>query len=53
MAARAPADGYTLLMGGTSALVINPALYKNLDYDTLRDFAPISNVARATDAHYG
>jgi tripartite-type tricarboxylate transporter receptor subunit TctC len=45
MAARAPADGYTLLMGGTSALVINPALYKNLDYDTLRDFAPISNVA--------
>lgn len=45
MAARAPADGYTLLMGGTSALVINPALYKKLDYDTLRDFAPISNVA--------
>jgi tripartite-type tricarboxylate transporter receptor subunit TctC len=45
MAARAPADGYTLLMGGTSALVINPALYEKLDYDTLRDFAPISNVA--------
>ncbi len=45
MAAKAPADGYTLLMGGTSAMVINPYLYQETGYDTLRDFAPISNIA--------
>ena len=44
-AAKAPGDGYTLLIGGTSALVINPHLYTKLAYDTLRDFAPISNLA--------
>ena len=44
-AAKAPGDGYTLLIGGTSALVINPHLYPNLGYDTLRDFAPITNLA--------
>lgn len=43
--AKAPADGYTLLIGGTSAMVINPHLYSKLGYDTLRDFAPISNIA--------
>ena len=44
-AAKAPGDGYTLLIGGTSALVINPHLYPNLGYDTLRDLAPITNLA--------
>ncbi|WP_296554717.1 tripartite tricarboxylate transporter substrate binding protein [Pigmentiphaga sp.] len=44
-AAKAPADGYTLLIGGTSAMVINPFLFADAGYDTLRDFAPISNVA--------
>lgn len=44
-AARTPGDGYTLLIGGTSALVINPHLFPKLGYDTLRDFAPITNVA--------
>ena len=44
-AAKAPGDGYTLLIGGTSALVINPHLYSKLGYDTLRDFAPITNLA--------
>ena len=42
--AKAPADGYTLLMGGNSALVINPSLYETLPFDPLRDFAPISQV---------
>jgi tripartite-type tricarboxylate transporter receptor subunit TctC len=42
--AKAPADGYTLLMGGNSALVISPSLYDKLPYDPLRDFAPISQV---------
>lgn len=38
MLARAPADGYTLLVGPTGMLAINPALYKNLPYQPLRDF---------------
>jgi tripartite-type tricarboxylate transporter receptor subunit TctC len=42
--AKAPADGYTLLMGGNSALVISPNLYDKLPYDPLRDFAPITQV---------
>ncbi|THD72719.1 MAG: tripartite tricarboxylate transporter substrate binding protein [Bradyrhizobium sp.] len=42
--AKAAADGYTLLMGGNSALVINPSLYEKLPFDPLRDFAPISQV---------
>jgi tripartite-type tricarboxylate transporter receptor subunit TctC len=46
-AAKAPADGYTLLLGHTGTLAINPALYKNISYDTLRDFAPISPLASA------
>jgi tripartite-type tricarboxylate transporter receptor subunit TctC len=44
MVARAPADGYTLLMS-PSALAINPATYRKLPYDALRDFAPISQLA--------
>jgi tripartite-type tricarboxylate transporter receptor subunit TctC len=44
LAAKAPADGYTLFIGGTSAMVINPHLYQKLDY-RLADFAPITNVA--------
>ena len=44
--AKAPADGYNLLVGVTGALVINPNLYK-LDYDPAKDFVGISMVARA------
>jgi tripartite-type tricarboxylate transporter receptor subunit TctC len=42
--AKAAADGYTLLMGGNSALVINPNLYDTLPFDPIKDFAPISQV---------
>jgi tripartite-type tricarboxylate transporter receptor subunit TctC len=42
--AKASADGYTLLMGGNSALVINPSLYDTLPFDPIRDFAPITQV---------
>src|SRR5262252_5426514 len=45
--AKAPADGYTLLLGHTGTLAINPALYPKIGYDTLRDFAPISMLASA------
>lgn len=43
VAARAPADGYTLFMG-TPAHTINPSLYRRLAYDLLKDFAPIGLV---------
>jgi tripartite-type tricarboxylate transporter receptor subunit TctC len=42
--ARAPADGYTLLMV-SAAHVINPAMIRKLPYDSIKDFAPISVVA--------
>ena len=40
-AAKAPADGYTLLIGSISNLALNPGLYAKLPYDSLRDFEPI------------
>lgn len=43
--ARSPADGYTLLMGTVSSNAINASLYRNLRYDNIKDFAPISLVA--------
>jgi tripartite-type tricarboxylate transporter receptor subunit TctC len=42
--AKAAADGYTLLMAGNSALVINPSLFETLPFDPIKDFAPISQV---------
>ena len=47
--ARSAPDGYTLLSGGTNENAIVPALYKNLDYDPVKDFAPIA--ALATDSN--
>lgn len=47
IAMRAPADGYTLMHGNMSQFAINPTLYTKLNYDTLRDFIPLSLVATA------
>ena len=43
IAAKAPPDGYTLFMG-TPAHAINTALYRKLNYDLARDFAPVSQL---------
>jgi len=44
LAAKAPPDGYTLVMG-ISTLAINPATFKHVPYDALRDFVPITHAA--------
>jgi tripartite-type tricarboxylate transporter receptor subunit TctC len=44
--ARSAPDGYTLFFAVDSNLVINPHLYRNLSYDTFRDFVPIGIVAK-------
>ncbi|RGE46580.1 tripartite tricarboxylate transporter substrate binding protein [Comamonas testosteroni] len=42
---RSPADGYTLMLANTGVMVINPALYSKLPYNTLKDFTPIARTA--------
>jgi tripartite-type tricarboxylate transporter receptor subunit TctC len=43
--AKSPPDGYTIMLGSASPLVISPFTYPNLPYDTLRDLAAITTVA--------
>jgi len=45
-AARSPADGYTLLIGGNSNMVLGPLMFDNLRYDPVRDFVAIGRIAR-------
>jgi tripartite-type tricarboxylate transporter receptor subunit TctC len=45
--ARAAPDGYTLFMGGNTTHSANPHLFKELRYDPLKDFTPISRLATA------
>ncbi len=42
--AKAPPDGYALLMATVSTHAINPGLYKNMPYDPVKDFAPVGQV---------
>jgi tripartite-type tricarboxylate transporter receptor subunit TctC len=46
---KAPADGYTILMGTIAALSINPTLYGNLPFDPLKDLAPVSRAVDSTN----
>ena len=46
-AARAPADGYTLFLGGVATHAVNPHMHAKLSYDPVKDFAPITLVASA------
>ena len=48
LAAKAPADGYTIWLGQTANLAIGPALRKNSAYDPVRDFAAITLVQKAS-----
>lgn len=41
-AARQPADGYTLLLGSTSTLAVNPHVYPSIGYDPIKDLQPIT-----------
>ena len=43
--AKSAPDGHTLLLGVTGSNAIGPALYKDLKYDTVKDFAPVSMVS--------
>lgn len=42
LAVKSPADGYTMYLGGITTLVLAPMLHKNLQYDPMRDFLPVS-----------
>ncbi|OWT73595.1 LacI family transcriptional regulator [Achromobacter sp. HZ28] len=45
--ANAAPDGYTILLGQTSQMVINPYLYSNVSYDTFKSFAPVVRLSNA------
>ncbi len=45
IAARAPADGYTLVLNDLGNLAISPSMYSKLPFDILRDFAPVGMVS--------
>jgi tripartite-type tricarboxylate transporter receptor subunit TctC len=42
--ARSAPDGYTLLVGASGAMTISPAVYEKMNYDTMRDFKPVSEL---------
>lgn len=45
LAAKSPADGYTIMVTTSGVIVVNPSLYRKLTYDPVKDFAPISIIA--------
>jgi tripartite-type tricarboxylate transporter receptor subunit TctC len=47
LAAKSAPDGYTLVMGQTSNLAVNPTLYSKLPFDPIKDFAPVTLVIEA------
>jgi len=48
--ARAAPDGYTVAITGQTSIAFNPVLYRNLPYDPLRDFAPITRLVAVSNA---
>lgn len=53
LVARAPADGYTIIMGSFGNVIVANSLYKNLKYDPLKDFAPVALVSLPPGALVG
>jgi tripartite-type tricarboxylate transporter receptor subunit TctC len=49
IAAKAPADGYTLAFGNAQTHAINVSLFKNMPFDPVKDFAPVTMVARVSN----
>jgi tripartite-type tricarboxylate transporter receptor subunit TctC len=49
LAAKAPPDGYTLLMGNVATHAVNVNLHKKLSYDPLKDFEPVSRIAEVPE----
>ena len=49
IASKAPADGYTLLLTTTSIYALLPSLKKNLPYDPVKDFVPVTRIATASN----
>jgi tripartite-type tricarboxylate transporter receptor subunit TctC len=49
IASKAPADGYTLLLTTTSIYALLPSMKKNLPYDPVKDFVPVSRIATASN----
>jgi len=45
-AAKAPADGYTLVMSYDGTMAINPSVYRKMPFDPLKDLAPVASVAQ-------
>ncbi len=43
--AKAPGDGYTILMGAVATHAINPTLYSSIPYDAIKDFTPVTQLA--------
>jgi tripartite-type tricarboxylate transporter receptor subunit TctC len=46
LVAKSPPDGYTLALGLTAQYAVNPSLYPKLQYDPVKDFAPVSLLVR-------
>jgi tripartite-type tricarboxylate transporter receptor subunit TctC len=49
VAAKAPADGYTVLNAVNTMMVVNPFLYSRLGYDPLRDFEPVTMLVKVSE----
>jgi len=47
--ARSTPDGYTLVLGGTGTLGVNPTLYSNVGYDPRKDFAPVGLIGTSVN----
>jgi tripartite-type tricarboxylate transporter receptor subunit TctC len=49
LAAKSPPDGYTLLAVSSTNFSISPHIYRNLEYDVIRDFAPIGSISTTSN----